>query len=54
MNTEKYRQILMHHAILLGKCLIGNVFIFLQGNDPKHAALKVKSYLEQKEQSEDV
>ena len=36
-----------------GKRLIGNGFIFQQDNDPKHTALRVKSYLEQKELSGD-
>ena len=40
MNAEKHRQILIHHAIPSGECLIGNGFIFHQDNDPKHTALK--------------
>ena len=31
MNADKYRQILIHHAIPSGKCLIGNGFIFPAG-----------------------
>ena len=54
MNAEKYKQILMHHAIPTIKHLIGNSFIFQQDNDPKNTALKVKSYLEWKEQSGNV
>ena len=45
---------LTNSKIPSGKCLIGNGFIFQQDNDPKHTALKVKSYLERKEQSGDV
>ena len=45
-SAEKYRQILIHHAISSCKHLIGNGFIFQKDNDSKHTALKVKSYLE--------
>ena len=38
MNAEKFRQVLIHHAIPSGKHLIGNGFIFQHGNDPKHTA----------------
>ena len=48
MNAEKYRQVLIHHAILSGKRLIGNGFTFQYDNDPKHTANAVKSYLERK------
>ena len=54
VNAEKYLQILVHHTIPSGKHLISNGFIFQSNNDLKHTALKVKSYLEQKEQSGDV
>ena len=54
INAKKYRQILIHHAIPSGKRLIGNGFVFQQDNNPKHTALKVKSYFEKKGQSGDV
>ena len=54
MNAEKYRQILIHHAIPSGKRLIDNGFIFQQDNDPNHTAQKGKSYLEWKETFKDV
>ena len=55
MNAEKYRQILINHAILSSQRLIGNGFIFLPDNDPKTHCIKVKkNYLERKEQSGDV
>ena len=54
ISAEKCRQILIHHAILSGERLIGHGFIFLPDNNPKHTALKLKSYLKQKEQYEDV
>ena len=49
INVEKYRQILIHHAIPSVMHLIGNGFIFQQDNNRKHAALKVKGHLEWKE-----
>ena len=48
MNAEKYRQVLIHHAIASGKCLFGKGFIFQHENDPKHSANAEKSYLERK------
>ena len=37
MHAEKYRQVLIHHAVPSGKCLIGILgFIFQHDNDPKH------------------
>ena len=46
VNAEKYRQVLIHHAIPSGKRLIGNGFIFQHDNDHKHTANTFKSYLE--------
>ena len=54
MNTEKYKQILIHHAMPSGNEIIGNSFIIQQDNDPKHTRLKVKSLLERKKHSGDV
>ena len=48
MNAEKYHQLLSHHALPSAKRLIGNGFIFLHGNDPKHTADAVKAYLQRK------
>ena len=48
LNAEKYRQVLIHHAIPSGKRPGGNCFIFQHDNDPKHTAHAVKSYLERK------
>lgn len=45
MTTEKYSHILIHHAILSGKHLIGKGFIFQHDSDPKHF---VKTYLDRK------
>lgn len=36
------------HAISSGKCLTGNSSIFQHGDNPKHTAKAVKSYLERK------
>ena len=52
MNAEKYRQILIHHAIPSGRRLIDPRFTFQQDNDPKHTANKVKRYLKRKEHLE--
>lgn len=48
MNAERYRQILIHHAVPSGKRLIGRNFTFQHDNDPKHTANIIKRYLEQK------
>lgn len=50
MRKEQYREILEAHAIPSGVRLIGNNFVFMQDNDPKHTARLCKSYLN--EQSE--
>ena len=51
MNAEKYRQLLIHHAVPSGKRLIGNGFIFQHDNDPKHTSNVVKAYLQKKEEA---
>ncbi|MBN3305941.1 BT2A1 protein, partial [Amia calva] len=50
LNAEKYRQILIHHAIPAGRHLIGPKFILLHDNDPKHTATVIKNYLQRKEE----
>lgn len=54
MNTEKYHQIFIHHAIPSAKCLIGSCFIFQYDNDPKHTANTIKAYLDRKTNNETV
>ena len=52
LNAEKYRQILIHHAIPSGRRMIGTKFILQQDNDPKHTANVIKNYLQHTEQQE--
>ena len=52
LNAEKYRQILIHHAIPSGRRMIGPKFILQQDNDPKHTAKVIKNYLQCKEEQE--
>ena len=49
MNAEKHRQILVRHAVLYARRLVGLNFICEHNNDPKLIAKKVKDYLERKE-----
>lgn len=51
LDKEKYRQILIKHAVPSGKKLIGKGFVLQQDNDPKHTANIVKRYLNNKEKS---
>ena len=48
LTAPKYKQILIHHAVSVGKSLIGNNFVFQHDNDPKHTARIIKRYLENK------
>ncbi|KAK1800821.1 hypothetical protein P4O66_006005, partial [Electrophorus voltai] len=52
LNAEKYRHILIHHAIQSGRRIIGPKFILQQNNDPKHTASVIKNYLHLKEEQE--
>lgn len=45
MNTEKYNQVFIRHAVPSGMRLIGSSFIFHLVNDPKHTASAVKAVL---------
>lgn len=45
---EKYKQILIHHAVPSGTRLLGRGFVFQQDNDPKHTAKIVTRYLARK------
>ena len=47
--VENQRQILIHHAVPSGRRLVGQNFIFQHDNNPKHTAIKVKDYLQRKE-----
>ena len=50
LTAPKYKQmqILLHHAVPVGKALIDNSFVFQHDNDPKHTARVIKKYLENK------
>lgn len=45
MRKEHYREILKVHAIPSGLRLIGEYFIFMRDNHPKHMARIYKQYL---------
>jgi hypothetical protein len=46
LNAEKYRQILIHHAIASGRHLIVPKSILQHDNDPKHTVLNGFLYLQ--------
>ena len=48
LTAPKYKQILIHHAVPVGKALIGNSFVFQHDYDPKHTAGVIRKYLENK------
>ena len=48
LSAPKYKQILIHHDVPVGKAFIGNNFVFQRDNDPKHTARVIKKYLENK------
>lgn len=48
MNTEKYCQVFIHHAIPTTKHLIGNSIHFQHDNDANHTAGAVAAYLDRK------
>ena len=48
MRKEHYRDILETSAIPSGLRLIGDDFILMHDNDPKHTALLCRNYLESK------
>ena len=50
LNAEKYKQILIHHAIPSGSRMIGTKCILQQYNNPKHTANVIKNYLQRKEE----
>lgn len=49
LNAEKYRQILIHHAVPSGRRLTGPRFILQQDNEPKHRANVIRNYLQRKD-----
>lgn len=49
LKKEGYRQILEHNAVPSGLRLLGENFIFMQDNDPKHSSHLCRGYLQQQE-----
>ncbi|CAK9820146.1 Transposable element Tc1 transposase [Anthophora quadrimaculata] len=49
LRKEQYLKILQDHAVPSGTKLIGENFIFMQDNDPKHSAKVCQNYLKQLE-----
>lgn len=52
LDAEKYKQILIHHAVPSGGHLTGFKFILQQDNNPKHTANDIRNYLQPKEEQE--
>jgi hypothetical protein len=48
LTAAKYKQILIHHTLPNGRALIGNNFVLQHDNDPKHTAMVVNQYMENK------
>ena len=48
LTAPKYKLIITHHAVPVGKAVIGNNFVFQHDNDSKHTARVIKKYLENK------
>lgn len=53
LDAEEYSQIVSHHAIPSGKCVIGPKFTLQQDNDPKHTANVIENYLQRKEEQKE-
>ena len=53
LKKEQYLSILRDHAIPSARRLIGQNFVFLHNNDPKHAARVCKDYFQHLEQSDE-
>lgn len=54
LKKEHYLSILRDHVIPSGRRLIGQNFIFMHNNDPKHTARVCKDYLQHLEQSDEL
>ena len=48
LTAPKHKQIIIHHAVQVGRALIGNNIVFQHDNDTKHTARIIKKYLENK------
>ena len=52
MDKKVYHNILVRHAVPLGKRLAGQNFVFQQDNDPKHTSKSCTNYLQKKEDAQ--
>ncbi len=50
MEQKMYHGILVHHAIPAGKRLLGQPFVFMEDNDPKHSSKLCRSYIGRQEE----
>jgi DDE superfamily endonuclease len=48
MDQHMYHQILVHHAMPSSNRIIDGKWTFMQDNNPKHSAQKIKNYLKTK------
>ena len=50
LNSEEYRQMLIHHALTSGRCRIAPTSTQTHDNEPKHRVTVIKNHLQWREQ----